>query len=1100
MAKRDLQDRLASLEALIDAQSEGPEAALKRLAGLVDPESLRRRLALLRQLNRIDEAYLLVANRPVEAEWLEQGTRVAVLANDVDLARHLVIAARTLEDDTGTLALRSAAAFIEGALERHVHSISAGHGVFRYAVRPEDRRALENADDLISEFGDAIIRRRNIASRLEREAMTSLLLARGLLHKPADDLAPLLSLLVRHKPVDPELGQFCLDGRLPQVPHLSEAILESHPEDFLGQFVGIILQAEIGNDWSAAFHRLTALKPIAVSEGERETLFASLSQVARKIGGPATSETDALRTTLLDMQIPRHRLAAADHEARFGRWQAAEELLARGAVVQGPYARWIQAQCALARDHTEDAITHLVAAALEFLHDGWLMDAAQRANAAGRTTESILCLERLREYYPTLLGPRKSLALQLWGAGRHEESIGELLALTDLLPQDDSIRVQLAREYLHINEPQSAIDALSGLQEVGHSGVAALVLLAVALTRTGKVREAFTALDQYRNKFWKDKDFLFAYMESAYAAGHEREAGLALQALNGLREGGLIDPKQFRVGSLDEILELTRKTQERREHANRAIISCQMPWTTCAEAFGRPLIWDWMLRTQEARWITEDPQSRSEYSIYATNGFAVAELEGEKRLTKIEAGEADTISADYSALITLHHLGKLPMLFSAYRTVIVPAEYRFSVLEDDRRLRPHQLSQRESSETIADYLTVAKIRVATSAEAAALLKVDEYVDDTVGRPIIRLRALIDSLARAGRVDKVTETRLRTLPLRPQTEKRVIQPGDSVLISALTLRTLYRERLLEPVVDMFRVSISTTDRDEILGESRAFRFQETTRQNLEELWRTVERERNVEFVSQKRIEKDEDEDNGMSLFAFRLAVARNVPLLVDDRTLQAVVTNQRGSARDTAFASIDLLEQLHSRGALDIEEYARCLIQLVRWRYKFIVPSAEVLHHFAARYSGGVPGQELALIARYVHESMSDPGLLGGLENSTPPTSMALKLYITWHSRIGEFLGRVWTSAEIPAARSEAVTDWVAQAMLPSAPISIDERFHAPMARQVREITIANALIQTGQAKPNDAAPLLLRRFAEALGVSQRRLWQLSVEVIDRVVH
>src|SRR4029077_5346469 len=106
MTTDNIKERAASLEALLVGQTEGPEAALERLRGLSDADSFRRRLAFLVQLDRINEARLLVRARPIESEWIEQGVRVAVLADDTGLALELLEAAPTFGDVTGTLQLR----------------------------------------------------------------------------------------------------------------------------------------------------------------------------------------------------------------------------------------------------------------------------------------------------------------------------------------------------------------------------------------------------------------------------------------------------------------------------------------------------------------------------------------------------------------------------------------------------------------------------------------------------------------------------------------------------------------------------------------------------------------------------------------------------------------------------------------------------------------------------------------------------------------------------------------------------------------------------------------------------------------------------------
>jgi len=167
---------------------------------------------------------------------------------------------------------------------------------------------------------------------------------------------------------------------------------------------------------------------------------------------------------------------------------------------------------------------------------------------------------------------------------------------------------------------------------------------------------------------------------------------------------------------------------------------------------------------------------------------------------------------------------------------------------------------------------------------------------------------------------------------------------------------------------------------------------------------------------------------------------------------------------------------------------------MKWRYRFILPRPEMIHHIATRYGGVAPGRELVHVAQYLHDCMRDPGLFGGLEPSIPPTSMAMKLYMTWTSRIGEFLALVWTDNSITESRSIALTKWAARTMFPGVPIAIREDLQSRIAGQVRELSVVNALLRAGSVKPHPRVASSLRMLSKMLGISERRYEQLVVEV------
>ena len=1096
MASSDLRDKITSLEALINSDGEHAAIALERLQGLVDADSTCRKLHLLLQLQRIEEAKAEINLREPEPEWLEIAIRIGAISGDMPLVARLLSAADFLEDRTGTLRLRAATAFLEGALLKHTEEWANSQTPrFRYAVSPDTRAVLSAALDRFSGFQNAIAGRRETRSKLEKDALTAATLALALINRIAE-AAVLAAVLTRTPPVDVELGRFAIDGRLPNVPNLAEALRSAERDDLEAQLLGLLLQEDAEKDLPGLFHRLTQLVPSARTSLERVLLFSILSQTAHQLGYRAKTVAKNVASRLLDLSDADHRRAAADQAARDERWDEARNLLQDGDQ-SNPLAKWTLGQCDIAQGRTDFGLSSLIEAALAFLNDRWLLEAAQRANEAKREAECVACLESLRDYFPWQLSARKVLAQKLWNAGRSQDAITELETLSATPAADEGTLTFLARAYLQTDKPERALEALSALDSsaVAIASSDVPILHALVLRRLERPADAFAILDGQKTNFWADTRFLLAFIETAYAAGKEEEAHKALVALNTLREEGRVDPNHFRLGSLDELIQISRQQQERRKTTNAALIRCQIPWTLASEAFRNAVIWDWMIRTQEIKWLSEEETSRAEYSIYATNGFAINQSGTERNLEEIGAAQTDTVCIDYSALITLHELGLLTALFEHYRSVLIPAEYRLSVLEDTRRLQPHQLSLRHVTESLHRLIQLQRINVAEPAQELA--RIDEYTDsDETGTR--RIAALIDGASRAGRIDTDTAVRLRRLPWKTEAHADALPLGSAVQVELLTLKSLHQEKILEAVTNSFRVFISEEDRATLSNEIRTYEFQDLALSKLRSLWKTIEEHSSIEFVARKALEADADPIDSIALDSFRLATNRNVPLLADDRALQTVVTNTSGTTH-AAFGTSEVISALWKSRALALDRYADAFMKLITWRYKFLIPAAEVLLHFAKKYENSTPGRELAAIAHYSHDCMADPGLLGGLENSTPPSSMALKLYIGWYARIGEFLAMLWTDPDTPMLRRESITEWVANTMLPSVPTSIDERYHEQLARQVREITITSALLNTVTPPQSTEVSSLLLILSRGIGLSQRRLFQLYLEVAERAL-
>jgi hypothetical protein len=1101
MSTENLRDRLASLEVVLTAESDGIEGALAQLAGLVDPESFRRRIALLVQLGRPDEAVHLVAARSPEPEWLEAGLRAAVLAGNLRLAQQLVHQSVTLSDSTGTLPLRASNALANSALEKHASSFGSTSRRSRYAVEPTTRKVLEDGATALTRFGDTVVARRSIASPLEREAMTALVKIRALLGRGGDTIS-LLQILVRSRPVDLDLGSFVLDGKLPRVSGLAEAIYESFPGDFFGRLFQILLRDGPDQNEPAGFYELSSLKPLAVSLQERAVLADALSEFGRRSPESVLPELEGLLRVLLDLSTPEHRVVLANHERRYGRIAEARGILATQEMHAHPYYMWVMAQCLLMQGETDSGITLLVQAATTAIDEGWLIDASERAYRRNRPTDSINCLKHLRDYYPWLINGRRNLARLLLDAGYLQDAIDELLYLSEQLPAEPALKEELGRAYLQNDQPQEALEALGPVKTAESLSLRTLLLISLALRSLDRPKDGFSVLHAYREQFWAEKDFLLAYLEFAYASESEAAATEALNALNTLREQGKIDPREFRLTSLDEVLQLTRDQQERYKTALQSIARGQVPWTTCAELFRRPLILDWMSRTQELRWLAEDSTTRAEYSIYATNGFAIDVSESERQIAQIEAAPSGIdICVDYSALLTLHSLGQLDLLFSTYRVVVIPSDYRFSVLNDIKRLQPHQLSQRSALEMLDELVARNTLRVYDD-DNKDFPRVDEYSDPAdSGRQPHPLAALADTLRAAGQLDKESEHALNAIQVRTadRDKQARVEKGERIGIALPTLLTLYRTGLLDSVVSTFNVHISKADSRDLDRDLRSFRLRDFARTTLRAMWDLIEQQQNVEFVpTEPEAGQERHYDAGLSLSSMQVAQDRGLPLLADDRALQAVITNSRATASGSAFGTDALLRARREAGALSIEQYSKSVIRLMRWRYRFVIPSSEMLHHLASRYAGSAPGAELAFVAEYAHDCMRDPGLLGGLENSTPPTSMALRLFMRWTSLIGEFLSLIWVDDSLSDDRVEHVTDWAAQVMVPMVPMSIKADMHSRMAALVRESTVVYALISLGQARQHARAAANLRRMARQLGVPEQRLMQLIAEVVARV--
>ena len=157
MTKDNIRNKLSSLDAFLAAETEDIDLAIKKLAENSDPESLRRRIVLLLEANRIDDAYSITTAYSPHSEWIEVGIRSAVLADDYKLAEDLVSKSSTLEDSTGTLQLRCVVAFTDVVIAKHFSMCSnSPFQVSMYAVESVLQSAIQKSIDFLLPYCEAI--------------------------------------------------------------------------------------------------------------------------------------------------------------------------------------------------------------------------------------------------------------------------------------------------------------------------------------------------------------------------------------------------------------------------------------------------------------------------------------------------------------------------------------------------------------------------------------------------------------------------------------------------------------------------------------------------------------------------------------------------------------------------------------------------------------------------------------------------------------------------------------------------------------------------------------------------------------------------------
>jgi len=1096
MSQSNVRDELASLEALLSTDSGSNEAALEQLEGLAGAVAFRRRLALLLKVGRVDEAAAAVESRSGDSEWIEIGIRVAVRAGQWSVAERLLVEGVALPDPAGSLARRCNVSFADAVLMAHAGD--QRREPWRrsiYAVDPNLRSEIEKIPQRLLPYYGTTFDELLTPTPLDREALTLLVLSLALVGR-GQETEGFLRGLVRTGLVHPQIGRFVCDGRLPAVSGLAAA-LDTSSDSIAPRCFAIMLAYGVSADSRRAFGDLLALVSEAQGPDERAMLFSMLSDIAQRGSSSLLSELEVARRSLLDMAEPIHRAVAAAHAADLGRFAEAAGIVDCEDNPNIPLVLRVRAQCAMHGGRSGEAVSLAVRAATTFLDPEWLLEAAELAHVQGADDAAIECFTTIRSYYPWMYVARRNLAVLYWQREQYDLAVAELEALAGIKAADPGLCLMQARGYLLVNRPQDALAILENLASIEQPAIDVILLLATTRQQAGDARAGFETLEAHRTAFWGEKAFLFAYMELAYRSQHERAASEALAAIREMADRGEIDSRAFRTVSMDELVAMGSEFRERMKKLGELTLQGRIPWSTAAEVRNHALLWEWHLRTQYVRWFPENQTARAELTIYSTNGFTVSqETAGHSELVPFDANPlVDVVCVDGTALATLQKLRLLELLPTLFAGVVLPAAYRRTIVGDLQRLQSRQLSRVEGLRAVKRLVDSGLFVELDGDDPGDLGIVDEYGSEQRHEGLRGLAAIADLLVAAGRVTDAGDRRFREVihETEPPNLSNLVV-GQPLVVRLSTLLTLYSVEMLQVVASTIAVRVFARDVRELRESLTAYDMEEGAVREMRELWASLERLPNVQFVpTPSGSSLGDEEDGGSSLASVAIAAAQEIPLLADDRALQTVVANSRATP-DAAFGTDGLLRLLWKKQSISIAVYADSALQLVRWRYRFLALEPEVLLEYARRYSADAPGVELRDLARYIHDCMRDPGLFGGLENTKPPTSMGLTLFMRWMSILGDFLALVWTDAQLADRRVAAITDWVLRAMVPGVPRVISSIHDGRLIEQSGEFLVVNALLRAALLAPHARTAGMLRHTAEILGISERRFGALIADV------
>lgn len=255
-----------------------------------------------------------------------------------------------------------------------------------------------------------------------------------------------------------------------------------------------------------------------------------------------------------------------------------------------------------------------------------------------------------------------------------------------------------------------------------------------------------------------------------------------------------------------------------------------------------------------------------------------------------------------------------------------------------------------------------------------------------------------------------------------------------------------------------------------------------------------------MYAQESDDSDEDEDDIepkriVALDAGLLAQQEKLPFLVDDRFCQNVVLHMDGQNPSAAFGTDCLLIAMFEAGQTDQRETAAAFVQLIEWRYRFLLLPVTVLEAIALEFAE----HDLRKVARYVHDSMRDMGLFGGKEATDPPMPIAFRYYQDWLQIIAEFVAQLWLSNRFDHEQAVRLTSWAMTEFVPTVPTVLQQgvgRIANFSAFTVLHCVMLKLCATSDYSMANEA----MRLIAKGLGLDDADFMRVASDIINSYGH
>ena len=1100
-----LSGRLRSLQAYLEGREKGVDAGLRKLGADTDPEIIRGRLLLLMEHQMFSVASDIIRPLQLHERWCDLAVTCLVRNREYAAAKHIIDWSEK-QTDSG-LRKRCILRYAESRYFNAFVDRPADSSIFPGELTDMESEEIRDVIATLEPIVMVVTGNRRVESELESRALQLAIRSNTVLCK-LDAANKLMQLLMLRTPVPLAIAEFVLGEWVPLPIELPAKLRADHPGCLEATVYAAMLDGQFNNKAKEAFDILAEKSETVIASDQKELLATALCELAQLCGTEEMTRTGTLIQALVgdDHKITfRHNVTELfKGKAYEDACRLLEQRRDENDVV------WLQmyAQYFAAVGDDKAALEYYNKASQLIPHPHLLEIVAQLGLKQGRFRASVEALEKRLLVSPNDVTDRRNLAIAYTKMRDYDQACIHFSKLQELGAATPDNLLDHAGCLVYCGKRDKALTIFNQLDALDEPVLAGVINKAHLLKSMDKSKDAFCYLESRQQLYWDQPEFVVTYLDIAMVADEDSKAHLAFQHLWELQDTGRTEHQYLVPKTLDDFKEYVEDYKQRRDMGCQKILQGHLPWVFVDSALRHVPYWGWRLRTQELPWVIEHPLDQAQVTVYSTNGYYIPHGDQPNaRLTELGCPAKGTaVVADISSLVTLHRLGLLQKAASYFGTVYVPNEYMEQAVPNAERLVP-QLSQKSALEKIQELFLATRLRIASEVDISGMPVIDEHTTGEQGHRY-SLKDVVQLLQQAGRLTDNLASELATVAHQASgvaDSHEALVAGQRIRITVSTLKALASINVLEDVVDICDVYITSEEREEVNMLLRTYAAQNDVLQWHNSLWEEIREDHNFKLVScHEELSailklKAVDLPRDVSLWAMAYACQHGISLLADDRFCQMMTLNRPDALNCSAFGSDKAVEALCDEDVINADREADALLSLMRWRYRFIVPTVRFLTTVADRYSQHPPGRELREIASYIHASLRDPGLFSGLEPTRPPLPLALRIHQDIIAAVGEFIMSVWTANELKWSDVQAMelTQWAVSELLPSPPRNMWS-YGQHLSSFVSDTILMMALFQSLHINDLRRANLALRTFADALGITPDEYTRAVTEVINAI--